>query len=211
MPAQIVKVRFAQQKLRPATCFLLCIFLSACTNSCNDAVVNHLHFGTVDATARMTITLHESKDKLVIFQKFERAAQQNGFAFLYGSRTDMLDADALHKSRLYTWLSEDRTSAVYVTSISLVLNNIGDTSDSFEFYLDAPSGQESFDAGDWRQFFRWRNTILPDEFPNATFEITVHPAAYTNFDVLEQVSEDAGIPIPAHIMVKYEDWLRKNK
>ena len=198
-------------RTRPPSWILLCIFLSACTNSCNDALLDHLYFGTIIPTARMTITLHESKDKLVIFQNFERAAQQNGFAFLFGSRTDMLDADALHKSRLYTWLSEDRTSSVHVTSISLLLDNIGDTSDSFEFFLDAPMEQESFDASDWRQFFRWRNTILPGEFPNATFEITVHPAAYTNFDVLEQVSEDAGIPIPAHIMVKYEDWLRKNK
>ncbi len=49
---------------------------------------------------------------------------------------------------------------------------------------------------EWLIYQKWKDEFLPKLFPETTFTVKRHPAAFTAKEEVEAISMETGIPIP---------------
>lgn len=161
--------------------------------SCEDWP-KHLEFGTRVPDARLEVKLDEPSLKYALYRRFEKAAHRGGY---FDWRGRPLTEENIREDNLptaYHWYPNEASDhSDYRIGFLLPRGDERPSSFTFIFYN---ANTSAFTDKEWRMFFQWKDVLLPRIFPDASIEVTEHPARYTNRDDLAGISRSTGIPVP---------------
>ena len=196
------------RKLRDLCGLCSIIVCSIQLSACGDYSPRRLAYGTAIPDARLEVALPAPVTKYDIYLRFQETAWSAGFEKPIGRVRvqDQPEEDTSPSS--FHWNSKP-DSDQYPNRVSFMIPQEPRSPSKFTFVF-RKSDTSSFAAKEWRMFDKWRTQILPQAFPDAVIKITRHPAGFTDFSDLMQISKETGMDIPESVRVEYEEWRQAN-
>jgi len=181
------------------------------TQGCGEDWAQNLAIGRPVPNARLHVSLAEPMSNYDLFRRLDETIRAAGFIDRRGQPPVLPDEPLIEGThRFWSWSPSERSGATGCAhSMEISWDEVQENPTGFDFYYQN-DGTAYFKGDDWVSFYHWKDERLPAAFPGATITITRHPAQFTHFDDLIEISEATGISIPDRLIQLHKDWKTTN-
>lgn len=168
----------------------------ACLEGCDKDWAKHVEYGRAIPDMRFTVTLADPLTRLELFQRFEQLAHMAGFSNYIGVPISPERLESDPPTSTFSWSVSEATGwGDYNISFYWQPHAVVKPSSFVAIFRNGRV--DDFTIKEWLIFKNWKDSYLPKVFPDATIEVTRHPAAFTDEKQLLEISMATGIEIPA--------------
>ena len=163
---------------------------------CDPDTAKRFEYGRPVPDFRLTVKLNAATSKEELFERFESLARSQGFTEYRGQPLNdrtFLDVPARSQGS-FNWFPSDKGPQQYY--VAFVWNSRDDTLPTEFLLIFFSSDLDGFSLTEWHLFETWRETILPDAFPEATIVVTGHPVGHTRPELVDEYARQSGVALP---------------
>jgi len=177
-----------------STMWLATIVISLVMSSCTpEFAKGNLDFGRARPDFRFVISLHAGQPADALFVRIERLAVKYDYAE-YEMPPVTLDNLLAGHARSFDWRKTAPSAKPYTLSLFWEVDQLPKI--KIIKMIMYHKSMDRFTRAEWDMFYQWRDEILPEEFPDATIEVTRHPAIFTTNAELEKIATETDYEIP---------------